>query len=250
MRVWVDGSEDCRGGTPWPPHWFRLSDVGAWKGTARTGGGHGVLPPQVKTWVFVLLAGLALQACNRGGEDLHGVVVVNAPEAGEIRRVLAREGMEIVEGQPIAEIAISAPAQRAATASPNQKQASAGINLQAAQAEIESARSEVVRHEVEVQRLTPLVSTGQASQGELDGERALYERAQQRLQKAKTAAQQAQSGLISARQQSLNSPIATLSPVEQIVVVRSSASGTVSALNTRVGDRVIVGQPLATIRAR
>ena len=34
-----------------------------------------------------------------------GVVVVNAPEAGEIRRVLASEGMEIVEGQPIAEIA-------------------------------------------------------------------------------------------------------------------------------------------------
>jgi multidrug resistance efflux pump len=158
--------------------------------------------------------------------------------------------MEVVEGQPIAEIAIYAAAQRAPTAGPDQKQASAAINLQAAQAEIESARSEVVRHEVEVQRLTPLVSAGQVSQGELDGQRALYERAQQRLQKAKTAAQQAQSGLVSARQQSLNSPIAAPSPVEQIVVVRASSNGTVSALNTRVGERVIAGQPLATIRAR
>lgn len=203
------------------------------------------------TLTFVLVVGLvAFQACNRGGEASPGVVVVNAPEAGEIRRVLAREGMEIVEGQPIAEIAISAPAPRPPKPGPDQKQTSAVTNLQTAQAEIEAARSEVVRHEVEVQRLTPLVSAGQASQGELDGERALYERAQQRLQRAKTAAQQAQTGLVSARQQPLNSANTTPSPAEEIVVVRASATGTVSAINTRIGDRVIAGQPLATIRAR
>jgi multidrug efflux pump subunit AcrA (membrane-fusion protein) len=208
-----------------------------------------VPPLQLITWAFVLLVGLLVTACNRGGDSTKGVVVVNAPEAGEIRRVLAREGMEIVEGQPIAEIAISSPAPRAPTNGTDQKQASATMNFQAAQAEIEAARSEVVRHEVEVQRLTPLVSAGQASQGELDGERALYERAQQRLQKAKAAAQQAQSGLVSARQQALNSPIAAPSPVEQIVVIPATAAGTVRAVNARIGERVIAGQPLATIRA-
>jgi multidrug resistance efflux pump len=156
--------------------------------------------------------------------------------------------MEVVEGQAIAEIVISSPAQPASTKGPDQKQASAAINLQSAQAEIEAARAEVVRHEVEVQRLTALVASGQASQGDLDGERALYERGQQRLQKAKTAAQQAQSGLVSARQQSVNSPTAAPSLTEQIVVVRATAAGTVSALNTRIGERVTAGQPLATLR--
>jgi membrane fusion protein len=200
---------------------------------------------------LVLFVGVvALQACTGGAEPTQGIVIVSAPEAGVIRRVLVREGMEVVEGQAIAELAIAAPAQSEPTPAPDQKQSSAAINLQSTQAEIEAARSEVVRHEVEVQRLTPLVAAGQASQGELDGERALYERAQQRLQKAKTAAQQAQSGLVSARQQSHNSPIAPASPAEQIVVIRASSAGTVSPVNARIGERVILGQPLATIRTR
>jgi len=242
---------DCRGGTPWPPRSFRLHYVGRFKGRSGRGGGHGVPPLQLPRWAIGLLIGLfALQACNRADEVSRGVVVVNAPQAGEIRRVLASEGMEIVEGQPIAEIAILAPRPRVSPSGPDQKQSSAAINLQAAQAEIESARSEVVRHEVEVGRLTSLVSSGQASQGDLDAERALYERAQQRLQKAKAAAQQAQTGLVTARQQSLNSPTAIPSPAEQIVVVNATATGTVSALNARVGERVSAGQPLATIRVR
>ncbi len=200
--------------------------------------------------VLILLTGLVVsQASNRGNEEAKGIVVVSAPAAGEIRRVLASEGMEVVEGQPIAEVAVYSPAQSTPPKGPDQKQASAGLSFQAAQAEIEAARSEVVRHEVEVQRLTPLVASGQASPGELDGERALYERSQQRLQKAKTAAQQAQAGLVSARQQSRNSPTSIPTPAEQIIVIPASAKGTVSAINTRIGERVIAGQPLATIRA-
>lgn len=199
--------------------------------------------------VNFLVALLACQACSRGGDSAPGIIVVNAPAAGEIRRVLAHEGMEVVEGQPIAEIAVNSPAQSAPTTGAVERRARAGVSVQAAQAEIETARTEVVRHEVEVQRLTPLVSSGQASQGDLDGERALYERAQQRLQRAKTAAEQAQSGLVAAQQQSDNLSLATPSPAEQIVAARASAAGTVSALNTRVGERVVAGQPLATIRA-
>jgi multidrug resistance efflux pump len=251
MRICVQPSDVCRSGTPWPPHSPRSRHVTRLSEIARKRGGYGVPPLQLLPWVFVLLVGLAaLQACSRGGESTRGIVIVSAPEAGVIRRILAREGMEVADGQAIAEIAIYAAAQSAPTTGSDQKQASAAMNLQSAQAEIEAARSEVVRHEVEVQRLTPLVAAGQASQGELDGERALYERAQQRLQKAKTAAQQAQSGLVSARQQSLNSPIAAPSPAEQIVVIRASAAGTLSAVNARIGERVTAGQPLATIRVR
>ena len=199
--------------------------------------------------VIFLSALVACQACSRGGDGTRGVIVVNAPAAGEIRRVFAREGMEVVEGQPIAEIAIQPAAQSAPSTGADERQARAGLTIQAAQAEVEAARTEVMRHEVEVQRLTPLVSSGQASQGDLDGERALYERAEQRLQRAKSAAQQAQSGLVVARQQSFNSSIATPSPAEQVVAVRASGAGTVSALNTRIGERVVAGQPLATIRA-
>ena len=199
--------------------------------------------------VIFLSALVACQACSRGEDVTRGVIVVNAPAAGEIRRVLAREGMEVVEGQPIAEIAIRPAAQSAPTTGADERQARAALSIQAAEAEVEAARTEVVRHEVEVQRLTSLVSSGQASQGDLDGERALYERAQQRLQRARTAVQQAQSGLVAARQQSLNSAIATPSPAEEIVAAHASGAGTVSAVNIRIGERVVAGQPLATIRA-
>ncbi|HAF15814.1 MAG TPA: hypothetical protein DCK93_00595 [Blastocatellia bacterium] len=196
----------------------------------------------------ILIALVACQACSRGGDTAQGIIVVNAPAAGEIRRVLAHEGMEVVAGQPIVEIVIYSAAQSAATTGADDREGRAGMTIQAANAEVEAARTEVVRHEVEVQRLMSLVSSGQASQGDLDGERALYQLAQQRLQKAKTAAQEAQSGLVAARQPSLNSSIATPSPVEQIVAVRASGAGIVSALDTRIGERVVAGQPLATIR--
>ena len=199
--------------------------------------------------VIFLIALVACQACSRGENSARGIIVVNAPAAGEIRRVLAREGMEVVEGQPIAEIAVYSPAQSAPTTGTNAMQTRPSISLQAAEAEVEAARTEVVRYEVEVQRLTPLVSSGLASQGDLDGARALYERAQQRLQRAKTAVQLAQSELLAAQQRSLNSTTATPSPVEQIVVIRASGAGTVAALNARIGERVVAGQPLATIRA-
>lgn len=249
MGTWVQVSEDCQGvGTPWPPLRVPVRFNLPARGNRIEPGGHGM--PLLQLPLILLIGLVFLPACSRGGEPAHGIVIVSAPAAGEIRRVLVREGMEVVEGQSIAEIVIYSPAQPGPTKGPDQKQAGAAINVQSAQAEIEVARAEVVRHEVEVQRLTPLVASGQASQGDLDAERALYERAQQRLQKAKTAAQQAQTGLVTARQQSVNSPTAAPSLAEQIVVVRASATGTVSALNTRIGERVISGQPLATIRTR
>lgn len=196
------------------------------------------------------LVALALITTGCGGthdaNEGTGIIVVNAPAAGVVRRVLVREGAAVNEGEALVEIVVPVegrPAQAAPTEDP---QARAARGVTAAQTEVETARAEVVRTEVEVGRLTPLVSAGQATQGELDGARAQYERAQQRLRQAQDAARNAQTGLVVARQQPANAPPP---PAEQIVAARATSAGTVSAISARVGDRVTLGQPLATLRA-
>ena len=115
---------------------------------------------------------------------------------------------------------------------------------------IEAARAEAVRHDAEVQRLTPLVESGQASPAQLEGERALFERAEQRLQKAQDAKRNAESGLLAARQPGQEQTSAPVSaPREKIVAATATSAGTVSVINTRIGERVKVGQPLATLRS-
>lgn len=205
---------------------------------------------------LVLLALLASSACqrgNRGGEgETGGVVIVNAPAAGEVRRVLVREGMSVPEGAPVVEIAVREETQAQPPAKTEDPVTRAASGITVAQNEIEAARAEVVRTQVEVQRLSPLVATGEATQGQLDGARAEYERAQQRFQKAQTAAQGAQAGLVAARQQAQNpshAPATTVAPSERIVSARASTGGTVSAISARVGEHVTAGQPLATLRA-
>jgi multidrug efflux pump subunit AcrA (membrane-fusion protein) len=200
----------------------------------------------------VLGALLVPSACQSGAvkdEASQGIVIVNAPAAGEVRRVLVREGVEVGEGDPVVEIVVRTAAPAATQPPGEDPVARAGRNIGAAQGEVEAARAEVVRTEVEVGRLTPLVASGQATQGELDGARAEYERAQQRFQRAQSGAQSAQSGLVVARQQSRNSSFPTFAPSEQVIVARATSAGTVSAVSARVGQTVQAGQPLATLRA-
>ena len=203
-------------------------------------------------FIFALAAFLASTACQSQtakDETSFGVVVVNAPAEGEVRRVLVREGVQVNEGDPVVEIVVRTAAPAATRPPGEDPLARAGRNIGAAQGEVEAARAEVVRTEVEVSRLTPLVASGEATQGQLDGARADYERAQQRFQRAQSAAQGAQSGLVVARQQAQNSSSAPPAPQEQIVVARATSAGTVSAVSARVGQRVSAGQPLATLRA-
>ncbi|MFL6228261.1 MAG: hypothetical protein ACJ741_05745 [Pyrinomonadaceae bacterium] len=202
--------------------------------------------------VVLSVAALGASGCrsrssNEGGAA--GIIVVNAPAAGEVRRVLVAEGAHVAEGAPIIEIAVRDETASAPQAQPTEDaQSRAARGLTAAQGEIEAARAEVVRTQVEVQRLTPLVAAGQASQGELDGANALYNNAQQRFQRAQEAARSAQSGLIAARQPSASGAAQTV-PTERIVAARATSAGVVSVLNARVGERVTAGQPLATLRA-
>ena len=207
--------------------------------------------------IFIALALLALvissacqsQTSSEGGVEARGVIVVNSPVTGEVRRVLVREGVAVNEGAPIVEIAVRSETQSAPQAQTEDPQARAARTSQAAQAEVEAARSDVVRKEVEVQRLTPLVASGDAPQAQLDGARAEFERAQRRLQQAQSLAQNAQSGIATARQQSQTSAVPTQTFTEQIVTARASSAGTLSAISARVGDKVTTGQPLATLRA-
>jgi multidrug resistance efflux pump len=209
--------------------------------------------PQLLLGVLAGLSLLAASACQSqsGGEsaEARGVIIVNAPAAGEIRRVLVSEGMPVNEGAPIVEIAVRVEAQGTPTPQTEDPQARAARTSQAARAEVEAARADVVRKEVEVQRLSPLVASGDAPQAQLDGARAEFERAQRRLQQAQSSVESAQSGITTARQQSQTpqTPAQTFS--EQIVTARASSAGTLSVINARVGERVTAGQPLATIRA-
>ena len=201
--------------------------------------------------VFVaLFISLACQSkAIRNEAESRGIIVVNAPSAGEVRRVLVREGVSVGVGDPVVEIVVRSEARSEPTHAEDPL-ARAGRNIGAAQGEVEAARAEVVRTEVEVGRLTPLVASGDAPQGQLDGARADYERAQQRFRQAQSAAQSAQSGLVAARQQprTPNSSSAP-APSEQIVTARATSAGTVSAVSVRAGQNVTAGQPLATLRA-
>lgn len=170
------------------------------------------------------------------------------------RRGATRSGarrLTVNEGAALVEIAVR-DERATATPSPGESaEARAVRNFKAADAEIEAARAEAVRHEAEVQRLTPLVSSGEASQAQLEGERALYERAQQRLRQAQDAKRSAESGLLAARQPGLENQGSAPAPqpTERIVTANATAAGTVSVISARVGQKVNLGQPLATLRA-
>ncbi len=196
-----------------------------------------------------LLALLVSPACKSSGGDnsSRGIIVVNSPVTGEVRRILVNEGISVNEGATIIEIAVR-PDTPTSTLPSDDPQARVVKSIEASQNEIEAARAEVVRTEIEVQRLTPLVSSGGAPQAQLDGARAEYDRAQQRLRKAQSSAQDAQAGLVAARQPSMN-PTPT-QPTEKIVAAQASSAGTVTAISVQVGARVTAGQPLATLRAK
>lgn len=212
--------------------------------------------------VFLALAFLCLAGCRGGGGDPEaGLIIVSAREAGEVRRVLATEGTQVAKGTPLVEISVRDTAaagggEAGASVKPTGQSpvARAGAAVQSASQEIEAARAEVVRTETEVARLTPLVSGGQASAGELDGARANYERAQQRLQQAQRSGQGAQEALIAARQPGAQNGGQTAGgvqppePFERSITVTATEAGKLTVLQARVGQRVTAGQPIATIR--
>jgi multidrug resistance efflux pump len=202
----------------------------------------------------VILLLLTFTACSSARENDNasapGIIVINAPASGEVLRIVTPEGVHVNQGTPVIEIAVQNSTVATTTKPGESAEAQAIRNYQAADAEIEAARAEAVRHGGEVERLTPLVASGQANQGELDGERALYEGAQRRLQLAQNAKRNAEGGLLAARQPTLNrGNTITPEPAAQTVSAVATSPGTVAVISARVGEKVKLGQPLATIRA-
>src|ERR1043165_9023609 len=102
----------------------------------------------------LLLCGLALPfliaaaSCTRSqtgsGTESYGVVVVNAPAAGVVRRVLVSEGAQVNADTPIVEIVVQEqlPAAAAPEASPGESaEAQAVRRVRASGAEIDAARA-------------------------------------------------------------------------------------------------------------
>ena len=195
--------------------------------------------------VAAFLLTLATAGCRGSGRNEGDVVVVNAPVAGEVRRVLVSEGAEVSGGATIIEIAVQEglPPQPQSPAGDPQAQAQA--DLDAVRKEVTAAEAEVKRALVDVQRVEPLVASGYASQSELDAARARHQQAQMRLDSLREKAQRAQDNLTFQRGRGSSAPDAL--PREKIVPIRVTASGTVRVISARVGQRVSAGQPLATI---
>jgi multidrug resistance efflux pump len=203
------------------------------------------------SWIILLLiTGTACHSVKDNNETESNIIVINAPANGRVKRIVTPEGVHVSQGTPVIEIAVRSNAAATTTNPAESREAQAIRDYKAADAEIEAARAEAVRHGGEVERLTPLVASGEASQGQLDGERALYENAQRRLQQAQEAKRNAEGGLLAARQPGLNrGNLVSPGPGEQVVSALATSAGTVAIISARVGDEVKVGQPLATVRA-
>ncbi|MBA2731559.1 MAG: hypothetical protein H0U54_01575, partial [Acidobacteria bacterium] len=63
---------------------------------------------------MALIASSSCQSQTSGnGGDARGIIIVNAPATGEVRRVFVREGVSVNEGAPIVEIAVRTEGQSA-----------------------------------------------------------------------------------------------------------------------------------------
>ena len=195
-----------------------------------------------------LLLCLVAPGCKSPNGSNGSIAVVNSPTTGRVKRIVVAEGVHVEQGTPIIEVVVQPAAVATATPVGRGAEARAVSSYQSSDAEIQAARAEVVRHDAEVARLTPLVNSGEASQGQLDGERALYEQAQRRLTQAQEEKRNAEGALLAARQPNPPQQVNIPTPHEQIVSVLSSSPGKVAVINVRVGDLVKQGEPLATIR--
>src|SRR5256885_2323230 len=86
-----------------------------------------------------LVIGAACRSSNESdGSNAHGVIIVSAPAAGVVRRVLVSEGVRVEAGTPLVEITVQSAAPATAASPGESAEARAARNFQSANAEIEA----------------------------------------------------------------------------------------------------------------
>ncbi|MFL6215411.1 MAG: hypothetical protein ACJ74J_16125 [Blastocatellia bacterium] len=186
----------------------------------------------------VLIANGCHSSANKNAAT--DLIVVKATRSGTVQRVLVNEGTNVNEGATLIEIAVPVE-----PSSMNQNQAGeqARAAVSRTQRDISDAEAEVNRAAVEVQRVEPLVAAGAAPQAQLDAARSQYQQAQERLQRVRDSAAQAEARAVVAA----GSNASAQPPAQTIVAVSAPASGNVRVISVRAGQRIIAGQAIATV---
>src|SRR5438105_90938 len=120
---------------------------------------------------LMILAAIALATPLAGGcrtsvNEPTGNIILNAPVAGVVRRVLVVEGASVDKDVAIFEIGVRS--EQAGASQPNNTNSDQARAVRAAQSNLASAEGEANRTSVELRRIEPLVKRGLASQAELD----------------------------------------------------------------------------------
>ena len=184
---------------------------------------------------------IGVGACRtETSEAPEGLVVVNAPVAGKVLRVLVSEGTNVPEKAALIEIAVVSNVAGSA-ANENRRLPQ---NTPNAQTEIKSAEEDLQRASIELQRIEPLVTSGSAPQAHLDAARAQYQQAQERIDRLSRQPQNAPQSITAQKE---NAAEASSSSKENIVAVPAPASGNVRVISVRSGQFVKAGETIATI---
>jgi multidrug efflux pump subunit AcrA (membrane-fusion protein) len=197
-------------------------------------------------WLVSFACCALLAACSAAKNEnaASHLIVIKATATGTVERVLVGEGTEVNAGATVLEIAVPAGASIA-----NQSRGRESSQSAAGRAERDArdAEAEVNRAAVEVQRVEPLVAAGAAPQAQLDAARAQYQHAQERLERLRESAQQAQSHAVAEQG---GQPAPAVAPAPTIVAVSTPAAGNLRVVSVRAGQPVTAGQPIATLSTR
>ncbi|HEX8368267.1 MAG TPA: hypothetical protein VF604_06970 [Pyrinomonadaceae bacterium] len=192
--------------------------------------------------LFLIFAAVfAAGACrSQTGGTPEGLVIINAPVTGKVRRVLVSEGANVQEKTSLIEITVVSNVTR--PAGDENRQVPPARNTQG---EIRVAEEDLQQASVELQRIEPLVASGNAPQAHLDAARAQYQQAQERLDQLRRQAQSLPPNLTT-RQENASQQTSDAAK-ENIVAVPAPVAGNVRVISVRIGQSVKAGEPVATI---
>lgn len=192
--------------------------------------------------LFLIVAAVAFSGgcrSNTGGTP-EGLIVINAPVSGKVRRVIAIEGTNVEKNAPLLEIALESKT----AVPPDKRNRQTPAGTATSQAEIKAAEEQLQRASVELQRIEPLVASGSAPQPHLDAARAEYQKAQERVDRLRRQPPNMPPDLSAGQ---LNSEKTDNEAKENIIAVPAPSAGNVRVISVRAGQTVKKGEAIATI---